>query len=184
VAAGAVTYRLATNSDAPAIATLHAGSWQVTYRGMFPDDFLDNEAADERAQAWRQRFADPDRELTSLTVLAERDGELAGFAHSILDDDPDHGTLLDNLHVRRTEHRGGIGTRLMDETAVRLIDSGRTTLYLWVLEENAGARRFYEALGGVECGRGSSGESHPELPAVPSIRICWSDLQTLMERTL
>ena len=156
-------------------------SWRVAYRGMFPDDFLDNEAADDRAKVWQERFADPDLEKTTITILAESGGELMGFAHTIIDDDATYGTLLDNLHVRRTEHRGGIGTRLMVETAERLAALGRSTLYLWVLEGNDGARAFYRALGGKECGRGSvaDGPSNPALPAVPSLRICWPELDRL-----
>ena len=179
--ADAVRYRLATTSDAASIATLHVESWHVAYRGMFPDDFLDNEASADRAKVWRDRFADPDRETTTITVLAESGGELMGFAHSLIDDDATYGTLLDNLHVRRPEHRSGIGRRLMAETAERLAALERSTLYLWVLEDNAPARRFYEALGGEECGRGSvaDGPSNPSLPAVPSLRICWAELDRL-----
>jgi GNAT superfamily N-acetyltransferase len=148
---------------------------------MFPDDFLDNEATDDRAKVWQERFADPERETTTITILAESGGELLGFAHSMIDDDAKYGTLLDNLHVRRTKHRGGIGTQLMMETAERLAARGRSTLYLWVLEGNDGARAFYRALGGEECGRGSvaDGPSNPALPAVPSLRICWPELDRL-----
>ena len=180
----AVQYRLARVTDAAAIAKLHVESWRVAYRGMFPDDFLDNEAADDRAKVWRERFADPDLEKTTITILAESSGELMGFAHSIIDEDATSGTLLDNLHVRRTEHRSGIGTRLMVETAERLATLGRSTLYLWVLEDNDGARAFYRALGGEECGRGSvaDGPSNPSLPAVPSLRICWQELDGLTQR--
>ena len=178
---GTISYRLARRDDAPAIAKLHVESWQVAYRGMFPDDFLDNEASADRDNVWRERFADPNREKTTITVLAESDGELMGFAHSIIDEDATYGTLLDNLHVRRTEHRSGIGTRLMAETAERLATLGRSILYLWVLEENDQARAFYRALGGKECGRGSVADSHsnPSLPAVPSLRICWPGLARL-----
>lgn len=174
------TFRLAGPADAPAIAALHTESWQRFYRGMFPDDFLDNEASDDRARVWRERFDDPDRDRTSLTILAEIDGRLAGFAHSVYDDDPEDGTLLDNLHVRQEEHRRGIGARLMAETAVRLAESGRSKLYLWVLEDNEGARTFYQTLGGVECGTGTSAISNPALPAVPSLKICWPDVQVLV----
>ncbi len=179
-AADAVRYRLAIVSDAPAIAKLHAESWRVAYRGMFPDDFLDNEVFEDRAKVWQERFADPDLETTAITVLAEG-GELMGFAHSIIDDDATYGTLLDNLHVRQAKHRSGIGTRLMAETAERLATLGRFTLYLWVLEDNDGARAFYRSLGGEECGRGSvaDGPSNPSLPAVPSLRICWQELDRL-----
>ncbi len=148
---------------------------------MFPDDFFDNDADDDRARVWQERFADPDRETTTITVLAEGGGELAGFAHSIIDEDATHGTLLDNLHVRLDAHRLGIGRRLMAETAERLATLGRSTLYLWVLEDNATARAFYKALRGEECGRGSvaDGPSNPSLPAVPSLRICWPSLDRL-----
>ena len=178
---GAVQYRLARVADAATIAALHSASWQVAYRGMFPDDFLDNDAVADRLKVWQERFADPDLETKTITILAESDGELMGFAHTIIDEDATYGTLLDNLHVRRTEHRSGIGTRLMVETAEHLATLGRSTLYLWVLEDNDGARAFYRALGGEECGRGSvaDGPSNPALPAVPSLRICWPRLDKL-----
>ncbi len=179
--ANEVRYRLAIASDAPTIAQLHAASWRVAYRGMFPDDFLDNDADENRAKVWQERFADLDRETTTITILAEGDGELAGFAHSLVDEDDTYGTLLDNLHVRLDAHRLGIGRRLMAETAERLAGLGRSTLYLWVLEDNDRARAFYRALGGEACGRGSvaDGPSNPSLPAVPSLRICWPQLDGL-----
>jgi GNAT superfamily N-acetyltransferase len=149
---------------------------------MFPDDFLDNDAFEDRDRVWRERFADPEREAKTLTILAERGDDLLGFAHSIIDEDENYGTLLDNLHVHPDAHRLGIGMRLMAETAGTLEAAGNTSsFYLWVLEDNAGARRFYEALGGNECGRGSvaDGPSNPSLPAVPSLRICWAELDGL-----
>ncbi len=178
---GDVRYRLAIASDAPAIAKLHAESWRIAYRGMFPDDFLDNDAFEDRANVWRERFADPEREATTLTILAEREDDLVGFAHSIVDEDTTYGTLLDNLHVRQDEQRGGFGTRLMVQTAERLAASGITHLYLWVLEANDRARGFYQALGGEECGRGTAadGPSNPDLPEVPSLRLCWPRLEKL-----
>ena len=80
-ASGAVRYRLARVADAAASATLHVESWRVAYRGMFPDDFLDNDAVADRAKVWPERFADPDLEQTTITILAEGGGELMGFAH-------------------------------------------------------------------------------------------------------
>ena len=179
--AGAVQYRLASNDDAPAIAVLHAESWRVAYRGMFPDDYLNNDVFEDRAKLWQERFADSERETSTLTIVAEHGHDLVGFAHSIVDDDTTYGTLLDNLHVRQSEQRGGIGTRLMVQTAEHLAALGFTHLYLWVLEANDRARTFYRALGGQECGRGTAadGPSNPALPAVPSLRVCWPQLEQL-----
>lgn len=172
-----VRYRLARSADAPAIARLHAESWRVAYRGMLPDAFLDNEVFHDRAALWRQRFAEPDASLVTVTILAERNGELLGFAHSIVDDDAERGTLLDNLHVRHGTKRLGIGRRLMAETAAWLEERGHTSgLYLWVLEANAPARRFYDALGGRVVG---SGLSHEGGGSAPSLRYWWPELAEL-----
>jgi GNAT superfamily N-acetyltransferase len=139
---------------------------------MLPDHFLDHEVVAEREAVWRDRFAAADGPAT-VTVLAEKDGALVGFAHSIVADDPRWGTLLDNLHVAPATARRGIGRRLMAETAARLRDQGPPGgLYLWVLAANERARRFYAALGGQEAGEGVSREGGGEAPC---LRIWWPD---------
>jgi hypothetical protein len=50
--------RLAVQSDTDSIALLHAASWQRTYRGMMPDEFLDNAAVSNRLAVWRERMRD------------------------------------------------------------------------------------------------------------------------------
>lgn len=147
------SYRAARRSDAPAIAALHTASWRAAYRGLLPDAFLDTEVEAEHVDLWHQRFKASDAAPVTVTVVAEHDGSIVGFAHSIVDEDPKHGTLLDNLHVHPDAKRLGIGRYLMAETAARLAAAGsQCGLYLWVLEQNARARSFYEALGGVATG--------------------------------
>lgn len=170
-------YRLAQRSDAEAIAALHAKSWRRSYRGMLPDAFLDGDVFAERAAVWQQRFNDPDEKLVTLTIVAELNGELAGFSHSVADEDPEWGTLLDNLHVRHGAKRRGVGTRLMAEMAAWLEERSPTSaLYLWVLENNAPAKRFYDSLGGEVTG---SGVSHEGGGSAPSLRYWWQELSRL-----
>ena len=180
--AGGVRYRLARATDAAHIAALHADSWRRFYRGMFPDEYLDNDVEADRATVWHERFNRADPQPATLTVLAELGDDLVGFAHSIVDEDPEWGTLLDNLHIRHDAQRLGIGTRLMAETATWLRDSGNTsTLYLWVLEANTRARRFYEALGGQPAGEGISSDGGSN---APSLRIWWPLLALLSKHLL
>jgi GNAT superfamily N-acetyltransferase len=147
---------------------------------MLPDAYLDHEVVADRASLWQQRFSDPERERATLTVLAELDGELAGFAHSILDEDAEWGTLLDNLHVRHDAMRLGIGARLMAETAAALEGRARHAgLYLWVLEANVRARRFYDAMGGRLADRSVSPEGGGD---APSLRYAWPQLSILSSR--
>jgi GNAT superfamily N-acetyltransferase len=141
-------FRAACPGDAPAIAALHADSWQRHYRGAFSDAFLDHDAAGYLLPLWTARLATPDPR--ARTILAERDGTVAGLAHTLLGHDATRGAFLDNLHVAHELKRQRIGTRLLTLTAQAVLDcSPASGLYLWVLEQNTDARAFYTARGAV-----------------------------------
>ncbi len=147
-----LTLRAARPGDAPAIAALHAASWQRHYRGAFSDAFLDHDATGYLRPLWTARLATPDPR--ARTILAEHDGTVAGFAHTLLGHDATRGAFLDNLHVTHALKRQGIGTRLLARTAQAVLDwSPSSGLHLWVLEQNTGARAFYTARGGACVGR-------------------------------
>lgn len=143
-----VSFRAARRVDARAIAGLHADSWRRHYRGAFSDAFLDGDVDGYLETIWNDRLAAPGPR--ARTILAECDGQLAGLAHTLLDEDPTWGAFLDNLHVAYGLKRRGIGTRLLALTRQAVTDwSPSSGLYLWVLEQNADARAFYAARGGV-----------------------------------
>lgn len=147
-ASAELRFRTTCPGDAQAIAALHADSWQRHYRGAFSDAFLDQDAAGYLLPLWTARLATPDPR--ARTILAERDGAVAGLAHTLLDHDVTRGAFLDNLHVTHGLKRQGIGTRLLTLTAQAVQDwSPNSGLYLWVLEQNSDARAFYTARGGV-----------------------------------
>jgi GNAT superfamily N-acetyltransferase len=141
-------FRAACPGDAPAIAALQADSWQRHYRGAFSDAFLDQDAAGYLLSLWTARLSTPDPR--ARTILAERDGTVAGFAHTLLGHDAARGAFLDNLHVTYGLKGQGIGTRLLALTAEAVLDySPACGLYLWVLQQNSDARAFYTARGAV-----------------------------------
>ncbi len=145
---GGLRLRFAIPADAEAIAALHADSWSRHYRGAYSDDYLDGDAHEDRRSVWRDRLRVASED--QLTIVAEREDGLAGFAHTCCDADPEWGALLDNLHVRYDLKRQGIGRALMAETAAVLAERHPASpLYLWVLQQNAAAQAFYAALGGA-----------------------------------
>lgn len=172
-----VTLRRAESKDADSIALLHADSWRVTYRGMFRDEFLDGDVFADRKDVWRQRFTEP-RE-NQVVFLAEEGGELRGFVCAFGGEDPQFGTLIDNLHVRQDKKRQGIGKRLMQEVAHW---SGQrypgTGLYLGVLEPNTPARRFYESLGATH--QATARWEPPGGGEVVDLRYVWPDPAILL----
>lgn len=141
------TFRPMRADDADAVAALHAASWRSAYRGIFSDQFLDHEAAQERQQAWRDRLqANPSG--TDWGLVAEDDsGQLVGFAYVMPAYDADWGDYIDNLHVAPTFKGGGVGRRLMQAVAQRLCADSSRPLFLWVLDANEPAKRFYARLG-------------------------------------
>ena len=142
-----VHYLDATDRDADSIAALHAESWRRHYRGAYLDTYLDGDVVADRQEVWRSRLVQT--KGTQFTVIARHDDEIVGFAHTILDEDELWGSLLENLHVRSDLKRTGIGSRLLAETAKRLLRLRPDgTLYLWVLDQNTAGQAFYDERGG------------------------------------
>ena len=140
-----LTVRRGRLTDAEAIAGLHAESWRRHYRGAYADEYLDGDIGAERLGVWRQRLSAQDE--ATRTMLAEADGAFVGFVHVVFDEDPQWGSLVDNLHVVWARKRSGIGSQLMSSAAAAVLEHGGS-LYLWVLEQNTEAQAFYSARGG------------------------------------
>jgi len=152
-APGELRFRAAEQGDAQAIAALHTDSWQRHYRVAYSDAFLDQQVPGFLLNLWTKRLAVPDpRDRTILAELKQGGGDvtLVGLAHTVLDNNPTWGALLHNLHVGYGLKRQGVGTRLLSLTAQAVLaEKPGSGLYLWVLEQNAGGRAFYDARGGT-----------------------------------
>lgn len=163
--------RPADAEDAPAIAALHAASWRASYRGILPDDYLDQRAADERLALWRGRF---EAASPPWVRLACWDGELVGFVCLLPEEAPELGVYLDNLHVLPGQQGRGIGRALMAAAAAEAsrIAPGRP-LYLWVYERNADACAAYGKLGGEVMERREV--DTPAGTRAAALRYSWAD---------
>lgn len=164
-------FRDATADDALAIADLHAASWRSAYRGTFSDDFLDNRVQEERRNSWQARFSARENQ-PFFVLVAAKDGAMAGFACVFPEKDAVWGSYLDNLHVAPEINGQSIGRSLLSEVARRLETNGsRSGLYLWVIEQNHRARRFYEKAGGNIVG--SEVHTMPDGGNVVALRCHW-----------
>jgi tRNA dimethylallyltransferase len=97
-------------------------------RYPFPDDAI--------RERWREAIAD----AGGSVLVAERGGRIAGVAAA-------KDGWLNGLYVVPEEWGNGVADRLHDEALRALAAAGSTTARLWVLEDNARARRFYERRG-------------------------------------
>jgi ribosomal protein S18 acetylase RimI-like enzyme len=176
-----IEYRQAQLRDAEALAWLHARSWRENYRGAFTDVFLDGDLPGERLRVWRERLGDPpDNQFVQLAV----DGEnLGGFVCAYGGHEPQWGSFIDNIHVAGASKRSGIGSSLMRQAGAWLsLHYPGLGIYLWVLEVNSSARRFYEHLGAHNAGV-STMETHGGA-IVRSCRYTWRNASVFGSRSM
>ena len=142
-----IFYRLATKKDATAIAALHTKNWQLHYRGIFLQEYLDGPIIEERQKVWQQRMQTPTP--NQYIILAEEENQLLGFGCYFFDKDPKWGTLLDNLHVTFDRKGQGIGKQLLQKGLEWSFSKDASKpVYLWVYEGNDNAIAAYEKWNG------------------------------------
>ncbi len=143
-----MSIRPAAAPDADGIAAVHVRSWQAAYRGQMPDDVLDGQSVEQRAQFWRS-FIDAARPGDHVFVVVE-DGGVCGFAHVGACRDPaaEPGTgEISSFYLAPEVWGTGRGRALMEACMDIMLQDGHRQAVLWVLVTNTRARRFYEAAG-------------------------------------
>lgn len=138
-------------ADVAALDLLHSEAWQAAYAGKMPRQVLDRAVPGSRVAMWERTICagDGPREHT---VIAEVDGEVAGFAQTGPCRDGDDGTPgglgeLYAINVKPSRWGGGVGRLLLAAAHDNLRAEGFGAAVLWVLPGNDRARRFYEAHG-------------------------------------
>ena len=174
-----IVLRSASKSDIQAIAALHVKSWRQNYRGALSDDFLDNKASSERLNVWRSRLQNS--APGQYVAVAEYNKEVVGFVCLFFDHSSEYDALLDNLHVCSTMQGKGVGRQLMRLAAEKIeLRRPDSSMYLWVLQQNSGAIRFYEALGGIKIETVEEMDIG-DIPVIKS-RYYWKSLAPLLEK--
>jgi len=176
-----LTLRDARPADAAELARLHVAVWRETYRHLAPADAFSALDEPRRRVFWQDKFANPAE--NQFVLLAEINGQLAGFALASTSGNPQFGTLAEIklLYVDSQFARQGIGRCLLTEIAQRLKNCGFTGVGLGVVEGNDPAIGFYSALGGKETGRYT--DSGP-LWLSPNIIYAWDDIDQLLSSSL
>jgi ribosomal protein S18 acetylase RimI-like enzyme len=138
--------RAATTYDRAAVAAVHVRSWQVAYRGLLPDEYLDDLRPQDRAARYTFGTDDPSRQST---IVAVENGVISGFATmgSSRDPDmPDAGEVY-AIYVDPDSWGLGVGRLLMAAARSHLERMGFSRAFLWVFDGNDRAQGFYETDG-------------------------------------
>ncbi|MEU6664939.1 GNAT family N-acetyltransferase [Streptomyces sp. NPDC046727] len=160
-------------ADCDRVSEIRVRGWQHAYRGLMPQPYLDGLSVTADAERRRARFAQGDGSVVNL--VAERGGRVLGWAaYGPYRDGETHtgDAELYAIYVDPAHVGGGIGRTLLAASIERC--SAYPRMLLWVLKENASARRFYERAGfradGAEEPFEADGVPVPEVRYARSLR--------------
>src|SRR5262245_12057536 len=139
--------RLAEPADAAGIGLVHVRAWQVGYRGLAPDAYLDALSIGERVVMWGEELA---KDAPERVILVAQEGEavvgVSGGGPALRPPEPGVFELY-VLNVDPAHWGMGAGGALLEAFAAWCLAQGARELVLWVAEGNARARTFYERRG-------------------------------------
>jgi ribosomal protein S18 acetylase RimI-like enzyme len=172
-----VKIRAAAPADTEAIGRVHVETWRSAYRGLVSDAYLAGLSPAKGAARWRTFLADRDPARVLLVAEDDVDGVI-GFAAAGPErsGDATYRGEIYGIYVTPSQQRRGCGRHLIGAATRRLAAVGFPSMLLWVLEANAPARAFYEALGGIVLRR-----QPIEIGGAPLTEVAygWSDLTVL-----
>jgi len=177
--------RAAVVEDAPALGRVMVASWLAAHRGQMPDAAwqkrVDEWTPDVSAQGWVRVLTEQAESAGSrdVVLVAEDDSRaVSAVVYGTAEGDDPSGLTAEitALYVAPGLRRRGLGAALLKAAAADLANHGFSSFRLEVLTANHPARRFYEAMGGQEIGRGTFDEEGYPLPVTV---YAWPDLPAL-----
>ncbi len=133
-------------SDAHSISCIYVQTWQDTYLGVLPFDYLIRMSISRNEQAFRREL----RSRKVVSFVAEDRHELVGF---VTGGNERYGSLIYageiyTLYVVKGRQREGIGTQLISALAKQFYHNGVYSMLVQVLKENP-YRHFYGKMNGI-----------------------------------
>lgn len=145
------TVRAARPDDAPEIARINVDAWQHSYRGIVDDPVLDRMLPESRLPALTRvlRLPEPSR----VFVAVDDEGRIGAYCavdavRESTDAHPDlHTGELVAIYADPRFHGTGAGHEVHEAGVRHLMDQGFRYAVLWVFQDNAKTRGFYESHG-------------------------------------
>lgn len=135
--------RLANRNEAKELSYLKKAIWETTYRGIYPDEVIDNYDYKKREEKFMYLISDDNQEV----YVCEIDGKIIGY---MVIGEPLHGKLegyeltINDLGIDKQYRGMGIGKSFLN-----IAKSKNKKLFNCCNYYNENARKFYEKNNGV-----------------------------------
>lgn len=146
------TVRKARSADAPALARVNVEAWRSAYRGIVPDEFLDQMDVARREQGWARWVALPEPDAVYVATDGDSGRLVAyagvGAAREAKDHHPELPTgELAAIYADPMVWGTGAGHTVHEAAVAGMASFGFRHAVLWVFVDNAVARDFYKRHG-------------------------------------
>ena len=133
------TIRKATLTDKADLGKIYCAAWKEAYKNILPSEYLEK---------LNEEFCTPKTDNLENYLVAEMNNTVAGLVN--------YGVSRDSASEKTGEIRAiyilpefwriGLGTELFRAAQAEMKKHGYISAYLWVLEKNIRAVKFYEKM--------------------------------------
>ena len=134
--------RIASLKDADIVGQVHSSAWKSAYRGIIPDNFIDSDTSEKR----KNEFLESIKDDKCTYYLLEESDQAAGIVKTR---EENNDLEIESIYILSEFRRNGIGKQFIDFIKA---NNPQCNIFLWVLESNINARRFYERNGFIPSG--------------------------------
>lgn len=140
-----ISIKTGLKEDSEIISKIYASSWKCAYKGIVPDEYLKNLKDDFWVEKFKKWIS---KDILNVKIIYEDDKAVGAIAYGKSRDDKffDYAEIQ-SFYLIPEYYRKGLGTKLIEFVLGKMRDKGYKHCYLWVLEPNNNARRFYEKIG-------------------------------------
>jgi len=141
-----IEIRKANINDSEPIAVVLVESWRHAYKGIMPDEVLDNLSVSKRSEGWSTHLSDggeayvliESEKIIGVLEVSRFRGELKEY---------EHYAEIPVIYLLPKKIGKGFGFLLMEYAQQLLASKGFNDIAIWVLEKNTRAIQFYNKAG-------------------------------------
>lgn len=141
-----IAYRKAVLEDCHTLAVLKGMVWNTTYKGIYPDEVLENYDVSKNQSIFESICANPDIDL----FVAECSGKVVGLMSCGKPFRPflHYQQEVGLLYILKEYQRRGIGKEFFEIARKQVREHGYSEFVVSVNRQNQAAIPFYLAMGG------------------------------------
>lgn len=138
--------RIANTSDCKALSLLKKEIWETTYRGIYPDEKINNYDYIKNEEKFKNFIDNPEQQLYVVTT----DNKIIGYIEFGKPFRPfkNYEQEIGLLYIKKDYQKHGIGKKLFNLAFNHIKNTGVDKFFISCHKYNTNAQKFYEKMGG------------------------------------